>query len=209
MHVMCEERHCCASLKRPQIENRPSRWLRPPLELRTASLRRPCSGAAAIRFATERELARSLAWCRAGKALAAPGIEFAGRCSGREASRGIAAREAGEFLDWTANGVRWTPADHLCSRVPQVAEQHYQSLNLLTNLLGLVERSRSEHRSCSSAWRATSSPRPADMRRSARSSRHAASDGREAVERSCCVPRACFCYTVRVVLVSSGRSRII
>ena len=38
-----------------------SRWLRPPLELRTASLGRPCSGSAAIRFAAGRKVARCLA----------------------------------------------------------------------------------------------------------------------------------------------------
>lgn len=112
----------------------PFTWLRLPLELRTDSLRRPSSGAAAIRFAAELKLARSLAWCRAGKALAAPGIEFVGRCSPAVPSRGTAARAACESLKREANGVRRTPTHHLCSRVPQVTEQHYQLLNLFDQL---------------------------------------------------------------------------
>ena len=140
MHVVCEELHCRASLKRPH----PSRWLRLPLELRTDSLRRPSSGAAAKRFAAEPKFARFLAWCRAGMAYAGPGIEFAGRCSTREHLVALAARAAGEslrILKREANGMRRTTADNVCSRVSQVAEQqvcvaeqHYQYLSFSTDL---------------------------------------------------------------------------
>ena len=67
-------------------------------------------------------------------AYAGPGIEFAGRCSTREHLVALAARAAGESLKREANGMRRTTADNVCSRVSQVAEQHYQYLSFSTDL---------------------------------------------------------------------------